>query len=278
MPLPLYIATRYVVPLREGGSLPAVLDTSGGRFVAKFRGAGQGAKVLVAEVVVGELARRAGLPVPEVALIELDASFGRTERDPEIQDILKASTGLNVGLRLLGHALGYDALASTAFVTPELAADLVWFDAFTFNLDRTVRNPNLLVAGDRLWLIDHGAALYFHHNWDLVDETRAAAPFPQTEKHVLLPLAGALEEADRRMRARLSEQAVIDALELVPEALLLHAPEGHAPPFSSPEAARQSYLDVLVPRLENSQPFVEEAIRAQQKLAEAPAPLLPYRR
>ena len=278
MPLPVYTATRYVVPLREGGSLPAVLDTDGGRYVAKFRGAGQGAKVLVAEIIVGELARRAGLPVPEVALISLDASFGRTERDPEIQDILKNSVGPNVGLRFLEHAFGYDALASVAFVTPELAADLVWFDAFVFNLDRTVRNPNLLVAGGRLWLIDHGAALYFHHNWDMVDETRAMAPFAHTDKHVLLPLAGRLDAADARMRGRLTRQALADALALVPDALLMHAPEGHTPPFETPAAARAAYLRVLEPRLADTRPFVDEALRAQMRVAATAPEALPYRR
>lgn len=276
--LPTYDATRYVVPLREGGSLPAVVETDGGTFVVKFRGAGQGAKVLVAEIIVGALAEAAGLPMPDVALVTLDASFGRTERDPEIQDILKASVGLNVGLRFLEGAFGYDALASTHFVTPNLAAEIVWLDGFTFNLDRTVRNPNLLVAEGKLWLIDHGAALYFHHNWDAVDETRARAPFAPIEKHVLLPLAGDLRAADARMRARLTPEAVERALACVPDALLLDAPPTQPLPFETAEEARAAYRSVLLPRLADPAPFVDAAVRAQAVLAATPPTALPYRR
>ena len=287
MPLPTYEATRYVVPLREGGSLPAVVETDGGPpFVVKFRGAGQGARVLVAEVLAGALARRVGLPVPDVALVDLAEGFGRTERDPEIQDLLRASTGLNVGLRFLDGALGYDGLAGQAFVTPALAADLVVFDAFTFNLDRTPRNPNLLVARPpdapaepaRLWAIDHGAAFYFHHHWAAVDEARARAPFPQSRDHVLLPLAGSLRAAARRLQDRLGGGALDEALALVPDALLLDAPPGHARDFPTPDAFRDAYRRVLAPRLADPAPFVDEAVRAQDALADADAHPLGYRR
>ena len=287
MSLPTYEATRYVVPLREGGSLPAVVETDAGEpFVVKFRGAGQGARVLVAEIVAGELGRRFGLPVPEVALIDLAEGFGRTERDPEIQDLLKASVGLNVGLRFLDGALGYDGLAGQAFVAPALAADLVVFDAFVFNLDRTPRNPNLLVARPpdapaepaRLWAIDHGAAFYFHHHWAAVDETRARAPFPQSKDHVLLPLAGDLRAAAGRLQAALSGGALDDALALVPDALLLDVPPGHTPDFPTADGFRDAYRRVLAPRLADPAPFVDEAVRAQAALAEADARPLSYRR
>lgn len=279
--LPVLEATRYVVPLREGGSLPAVVDTDGGgAFVVKFRGAGQGAKVLVAEIVAGELARRIGLPVPEIALVRLDASFGRTERDAEIQDLLQKSAGLNVGLRFLEGAFPYDGLAARAFVTPGLAADLVVFDAFTFNLDRTARNPNLLVAGEpkALWLIDHGAAFYFHHNWSSVDATRAAAPFPQVKDHVLLPIAGSLRDAAGRLTARITPADLDAALALVPDDLLLDTPDGHAPDFPTADAFREAYRAVLAPRLADPEPFLAEAERAQHALATADARPLAYRR
>src|SRR5947209_14531702 len=159
-------AKRYVVPLREGGSLPAVVDTEPtGRFVVKFRGAGQGPKALVAEAVVAGLAVELGLPIPQPAIVALDEGFGRGEPDPEIQDLLRASVGENFGLAYLAGAFGFDAAADLASVDPELASAIVWFDAYVANPDRTPRNANLLVWQDRLWLIDHGACLYFHHRW-----------------------------------------------------------------------------------------------------------------
>ena len=277
--LPTYTAIRYVVPLREGGSLPAVLEVEdGGLFVAKFRGAGQGAKALLAELIVGLLARHAGLPVPEIALLDLNASFGRTERDPEIQDILKGSRGLNVGLGYLDGAFNYDPLAAAPFITPAFAADLVWLDAYTTNIDRTPRNPNLLLWDRRIWLIDHGAALYFHHNWDAVDSARIRAPFPPIKNHVLLPLAGSLAEADVRMMARLDEDVLRRLLALLPDELLMDAPEGQTPPFSSAEANRAAYFDYLAGRLASPRAFLEEAVRAQEaQRTEAPQ-TLPYRR
>jgi hypothetical protein len=276
--LPTHTATRYVVPLREGGSLPAVLDTDeAGLFVAKFRGAGQGARALVAELIAGLLALHAGLPVPELALIHLDAAFGRTERDPEIQDILKGSRGLNVGLRYLEGAFPYDSVAVPELVPPALAADVVWFDAFLTNIDRTPRNPNILVWGQAPWLIDHGAALYFHHDWPALDEARTRTPFTPIRQHVLLPFAGDLEAADARMAARLGP-VIAEVVAQLPDALLMDAPEGRAPAFPTPEANRDAYAAYLTRRLQAPRPFVEEALRAQAALRDAAPTLQSYRR
>lgn len=279
MPLPVHTAVRYALPLREGGSLPAIVETEGGGlYVVKFRGAGQGARALLAELIVGRLAERLGLPVPELALIELGEGFGRTEPDPEIQDILRGSRGPNVGLAYLEGAFAYDPVAAAGLVAPELAAAIVWLDALTTNIDRTVRNPNLLVQDGRLWLIDHGAALYFHHDWDSVDEARARAPFAPIREHVLLPLAEDLEAADARLAPALSEEALRAVLEELPEALLMDAPEGREPPFASAEANRAAYLRYFLGRLEAPRAFVAEAVRAREALlAEAPR-ALPYRR
>ena len=279
MMLPTYTATRYVVPLREGGSLPAVLESENGElFVAKFRGAGQGARALLAELIVGMLAERLGLPMPALGLLYLDAAFGRTERDPEIQDILRGSRGLNVGLRYLDGAFPFDPVAVPDLVSPEQAADIVWLDAYTTNIDRTPRNPNLLVWDRRLWLIDHGAALYFHHNWDAVDDARIHAPFALIAEHVLLPLAGDLAAADERLTAKLDDDVLRSILKLLPEELLMDAPEGTQPPFESAEENRAAYFAYLSKRLHGPRAFVEEARRAQQRLAETPAERLPYRR
>jgi hypothetical protein len=279
MMIPTYTATRYVVPLREGGSLPAVLDTEdGGLYVAKFRGAGQGARALIAELVVGLLAQRADLPVPDLALLNLDAAFGRTERDPEIQDILKGSRGLNVGMCYLDGAFNFDPVAVADFVSPEMATQIVWLDAFTTNIDRTPRNPNLMLWDRRLWLIDHGAALYFHHNWEGLDEARIHTPFPQIKDHVLLPLAGDLSEADAALTAVFDDEVLHDVLALVPEALLMDAPEGRTPPFDSAVANREAYFHYLSQRLHGPRAFVEAAIRAQEQQRTAPIQSLPYRR
>lgn len=279
MMIPTYTATRYVVPLREGGSLPAVLDTEdGGLYVAKFRGAGQGARALIAELVVGLLAQRIDLPVPDLALLNLDAAFGRTERDPEIQDILKGSRGLNVGMQYLDGAFNFDPVAVADFVSPEMAAQIVWLDAFTTNIDRTPRNPNLMIWDRRLWLIDHGAALYFHHNWEGLDATRIHTPFSQIKDHVLLPLAGDVAEADAAMTELLNDEVLHNVLALVPEVLLMDAPEGRTPPFESAEANRDAYFNYLSQRLHGPRTFVEEARRAQEQQRTAPIQSLPYRR
>src|SRR5687768_7528902 len=186
MSLTTLTATRYVQPLREGGSLPAIVDTDDGLFVAKFRGAGQGPRALVAELVVGLLAKELGFPVPDLALIDVAEVFGRAEPDPEIQDILRASHGVNVGLRYLDGAFNYDNTAAGEFISADLATRIVWLDAYVTNPDRTHRNPNVLIWERRPWLIDHGAALYAHHDWQSVDDARTLTPFPRIREHVLL--------------------------------------------------------------------------------------------
>ena len=281
MPLPVRTAHRYVTPLREGGSLPAIVDTDGGLYVAKFRGAGQGARALIAEILVGGLADRLGLPLPELALIEAPDGFGRTEPDAEIQDILKASRGTNVGLAYVEGAYGYDPVAVSDLVAPDLAADVVWLDALVTNIDRTAKNPNLLVTADgggRLWLIDHGAALYFHHNWDTVDETRARAPFAPIRDHVLLPVASSIADADVRLASRLDAAAIEALVATVPDDLLTHAPEGRMPPFDTAAEARRRYAEWLSQRLDAPRAWVEAAETARAERASDDAPSLPYRR
>lgn len=279
MKLPTYTATRYVVPLREGGSLPAVLDTDeSGLFVAKFRGAGQGARALVAEIIVTQLARHLGLRVPEIVLLHLDASFGRTERDPEIQDLLRASTGLNVGYRYLDGAFAYDPVAAHEFVDPQFAADVVWLDAYVTNIDRTPRNPNILVWNREPWLIDHGAALYFHHNWESVDASRVRTTFPPIRDHVLLPVSADLRDADDRIAPLLSESLFRKILETVPDALLMDQVEGREPPFPTAEENREAYVKYLVGRLKGPRSFVDEAARARASLREAKPTAQSYRR
>ena len=276
--LPRVLARRYVTPLREGGSLPAVVETDRGLAVAKFRGAGQGARALVAEIIVGGIAEALGLPLPEVTLIDAPEGFGHAEPDPEIQDILRGSRGLNVGLGFIEGAFPFDPVAASDLVSPTLAADIVWLDALTTNIDRTARNPNLLIAGDEatLWLIDHGAALYFHHNWASVDAERARAPFTPIKDHVLLPVAGPVDVADARLAPRLTEAALTDVLATVPDALLMDAPEGREPAFDTPAAARAAYADFFRERLAAPRRWVEEAVRAQAERPDASP--LPYRR
>ena len=221
-PLPRHVATRYVQPLREGGSLPAVVETEhDGLFVVKFRGAGQGAKVLVAELIVGLLAQHLELPVPELALVEVSDRFGRSEPDPEIQELLRRSHGTTVGARDLEGAFNFDGGAAGDLVSPELAARVVWLDAFTTNPDRTPHNPNLLVWRRLPWLIDHGAALYAHHDWGSVDEARTVTSFPLIRSHVLLPAAGDLAAADAACAARLSPDVIAAVVEAVPDDLYL---------------------------------------------------------
>jgi hypothetical protein len=242
-------AIRYVSPFREGGSLPALCEADDdGLYVVKFRGAGQGRKALVAEIVAGELARALGLPVPEQVLVSLDAEFGRGEPDPEIQDLLRASVGLNLGVDFLPGALPF-APAAGEPVDPDLAADIVWFDAYVTNIDRTARNTNMLWWHRRLYLIDHGAALYFHH-----DDRRTPGfernTFPQVADHVLLPYASSIAAADERLVARIDAQLIEGVVALVPEAFL----DGDEPAV---------YTDYLCTRLESPRAFVEEADRAR---------------
>lgn len=242
--------SRYVTPLREGGSLPAIVEAADqGMYVLKFRGAGQGPKVLVAELIVGELARAAGLPVPEIVFMELDADLARTEPDGEIQDLIRASAGLNLALDYLPGSVTFDPVVDQPDAL--LASRIVWFDAFTSNLDRTARNTNMLMWHGRLWLIDHGAALYFQHGWDGAD--RSADPFPLVKNHVLLKAAALLAEADALMTSRITPEIIGDIVAQVPDAWL-------------PVAARPAYVHHLTRRLRSPHHFVEEALRARALL------------
>jgi hypothetical protein len=239
----------------------------------KFRGAGQGTKVLVAELIVGGLARRLGLPTPELALVEVSSRFGRSEPDPEIQDLLRRSHGTNVGLRYLDGAFNFDLSAAGEFVTPELAAQVVWLDAFTTNPDRTARNPNLLVWERRPWLIDHGAALYAHHDWAAVDDDRTRTGFSLIRSHVLLPQSGDIAAADRRSTELLKGGAIRDVIAAIPDSLLVDTASG-ATDFATAAEARARYERYLTTRLAGPRVFVEEAIAAQEQVRlEPPLPL-----
>ena len=275
-------ASRYVTPLREGGSLPAIVDTDDGPFVVKFRGAGQGARALVAEMVAGGIAEALRLPLPTVAVVDLPDGFGRAEPDPEIQDILKGSGGPNVGLRFLPNAFAYDPASMADVVTPDLASDIVWFDALITNIDRTARNPNLLVTtvdgAPHLWLIDHGAALYVHHDWPAATPERARSLFAPIRDHVLLPLASDLAGADARLAPRLTPDALEAVVGAVPDALLMDAPPGRTAPFETADANRQAYLDLFAARLEAPRAWVQGAIDAREAVLAGPAPRLGYRR
>ena len=275
--IPVHLATRYLVPLREGGSLPAVVETeSAGMFVVKFRGAGQGPRALLAELIAGQLAAAAGLPMPELALVEVDAALGRGERDPEIQDLLKGSRGLNVGLRYLEGAFNFDPAVAGHLVDPDMAADLVWFDAFLTNPDRTARNPNIMIQGGRPWLIDHGAALFAHHAWARVDEARTRTPFEAIREHVLLGLSSGLEAADARMVERLGGRVLDDVLAALPEDLLLDALVRDG--FQSADAHRDRYREYLEARLRGPRPFLPAAIEARERARTAEPGRLESRR
>jgi hypothetical protein len=250
------IATRYVTPLREGGSLPAIIEADDdGMYVLKFRGAGQGPKALIAELVAGEIARAAGLPVPEIVFVELDPELARTEPDPEIQELIRASAGLNLALDYLPGSVMFDPVAEKP--DADLASSVVWFDAFVTNVDRTPRNTNMLMWHRRLWLIDHGAALYFHHTWNNYLE-RSRDPFKLIKDHVLLKFAGSLQEVDLRMTTLIT-QAVIDGIvKLIPDSWLF----GDAS-FGESNQHREAYIEYLMSRLEQPHVFLEEAIRAR---------------
>jgi hypothetical protein len=261
------VGARYVVPLREGGSLPAVVDCDGGdTFVVKFRGAGQGPKALIAEALVAQIALALGLTVPEPAIIELGDGFGRSEPDPEIQDVLRQSVGLNFGLRYLAGALAFDPAVDAHLLTPDQAADIVWLDAYTTNVDRTARNTNMLVTGHTVWLIDHGAALFVHHRW-AGWSSRIQSPFPQIADHVLLPRAGDLAAADERLRPMLHRALVAAAVEALPDEWLV---EDDA--FPSTVAQREAYVTYLDERLHGPRAWLTEAIDAQRR---GPKPLGP---
>ncbi|HZF67164.1 MAG TPA: HipA family kinase [Gemmatirosa sp.] len=279
-PLPTHTALRYVAPLREGGSLPAVVEVEDGTlWVAKFRGAGQGARVLIAELVVGGLARALGLPVPDLAVVELPEEFGRLERDPEIQELLRRSTGVNIGMRYLDGAFNFDALAAGEFVDAALAARIVWLDAFTTNPDRTARNPNLLVWERRPWLIDHGAALYVHHDWRAVDAARTRAPFPLVRTHVLLAASGDLRAADAELAPQVTAACVDAVLAAVPDALF-DDPSGPvgAGELADAAAARARYAEYLLTRVAAPRAFVDAAVASRDEARRTPAARLQARR
>jgi len=230
--------TRYVTPLREGGSLPAIVEADNlGTYVAKFRGAGQGPKALVAEIIGGELARRLGLRTPELVLAHLDPRIPGSEPDPEIQELLKASEGLNVGVDFLPGAAGFDPLGWTA--EQDFASRVLWFDTLIHNVDRTWRNPNMLVWHGDIWLIDHGAALYFHHNWPTADPTK---PFDARD-HVLRGASGRLAEAHEALAPRITEDLLTEVADLVPKEWY---GEGEAAPYVAHLLERAAHVPAVV--------------------------------
>jgi hypothetical protein len=238
--------TRYVTPLREGGSLPAIAEADDGfLYVLKFRGAGQGVKALIAELIGCEIARAIGLKVPEVVFANLDTAFGRTEPDEEIQDLLKASVGLNLALHYLSGAITYDPAVTKLDAT--LASKIVWLDCLLTNVDRTPKNTNMLVWHKELWLIDHGAALYFHHSWDNWEE-QSVRSFAPVKDHVLLPQAGEMEAVDTLLKSELTEEYIRAIVGLVPDEWL----------GDNPAEKREVYVQFLVRRIAASSIFVKE--------------------
>lgn len=258
-PLRTVNVTRYVTPLREGGSLPAIAEADDSfNYVLKFKGAGHGSKALIAELIGGEVARALGLPVPELVFANLDEAFGRTEADEEIQDLLQASQGLNLALHYLSGAINFDPVVTT--VEPKMASQIVWLDAFITNVDRTFRNTNMLIWHRELWLIDHGACLYFHHSFQ-DPEGHAKSPFALIKDHVLLPQASLLEEVDNEYKILLTEDKIRAIVNLLPDTWLQW--EGLE---QSPEEVRDVYFQFLMTRLNNSQTFVKQAQNARQAL------------
>jgi hypothetical protein len=249
--------TRYVTPLREGGSLPAIVEADDdGMYVLKFRGAGQGPKALIAELLSGEIARMLGFRVPEIVFAELDVELSRTEPDPEIQDLLKASAGLNLGMDYLPGSITFDPVVDE--IDGKLASEIVWFDAFITNVDRTARNSNMLMWHKELWLIDHGASLYFQHSWENWEE-QSQKPFAPIAQHILLPFANDIAGADVRMREMLDNGAFESLAALIPDGWL-------AGEDSTALERRAVYDGFLTKRLGNSEIFVREALRAREAL------------
>lgn len=255
-------ATRYITPLREGGSLPAIVEADDdGMYVLKFRGAGQGRKALIAELIGGELARALGLPIPEIVFLTVDPDMARTEPDSEIQHLIRESAGLNLGLDYLPGSVNYDPLVNRP--DADLAAKIVWFDAFIQNVDRTARNTNMLLWHRKLYLIDNGAAFYFHHDWSRA-EMAATARFAPIKDHVLLPFAGDILKADSELAPIVTPELVERITGLVPEDWL----EGD-PAFESAEAHRAAYADHLNRHIAAPRGFAEQA---EQARATAPPP------
>lgn len=251
-------ATRYVTPLREGGSLPAIIEADDdGMYVLKFRGAGQGQKALIAELLAGELARAANLPVPEIVFVELDTDLARTEPDPEIQELIRASGGLNLALDYLPGSVMFDPVAEK--IDADFASRVVWFDAYVTNVDRTARNTNMLMWHRRPWLIDHGAALYFHHGWMNYLE-RSREPFALIKDHVLLKSASAIREVDSAMAALITREVIDATVRLIPEEWLIDAP------FNSKDEHRAAYAEYLSSRLEGPRAFVAKAVQTYEQV------------
>lgn len=250
---------RYVTPLREGGSLPAIAEADDEFFyVVKFRGAGQGRKALIAELIGGEMARILGLKVPEIVFANLDEAFGRTEPDEEIQDLLRASVGLNLGLHYLSGSITYDPAVTQ--IDQKLASRIVWLDAFLMNVDRTSRNTNMLLWHKELWLIDHGAALYFHHSWNSWKE-QAIKPFLLIKDHVLLPQASELDAVNKEFLQIISKEKIENIVALIPDEWLENEPA-----FHSAKEHREAYIEFLTTRLAHSEIFVKEANHARQSI------------
>ena len=249
--------TRYVTPLREGGSLPAIVEADDdGLYVLKFRGAGHGAKALIAELIAGETARAAGLPVPELVFADLDPDLARTEPDPEIHALIRESAGLNLALDYLPGSVNFDPVVETP--SPDLASRIVWFDAYVTNVDRTARNTNMLMWHRRLWLIDHGSTLYFHHAADWEAAAKARAPFAMIKTHVLLTNASRLEAVDQAMADALGPDVISGIVALIPDLWLADDRSG-----LEPAQVRAAYATYLLDRLTAPRGFVEEAVRAR---------------
>lgn len=253
------ITTRYIQPLREGGSLPALVEADDGfKYVLKFRGSGHGVKTLIAELLGGEIARELGLKIPELVFAELDEDFGRTEGDEEIQDLLKASKGLNLALHFLSGAITFDPVVTT--VEPRLASQIIWLDALITNADRTFRNTNMLMWNRELWLIDHGTCLYFHYNWE-DRASKAKAPFVFLKDHVLLSRSTEIEEVNQEFKKILTEEKLRSIVNLIPEEWL-HWEETE----ETPAEIRESYFNFLKERLDYSDSFTQEILNAGKTL------------
>lgn len=251
--------TRYITPLREGGSLPALAEADDGfKYVVKFRGAGHGTKMLVSELIGGAVAHTLGFRIPEIVFINLDEAFGRTEGDEEIQDLLQNSRGLNMGLHFLSGALTFDPVVNE--VDARTASQILWMDALLTNVDRTVKNTNMLMWHKELWLIDHGASLYFHHSWTGWQKY-ALSPFSQVKDHVMLPYADRLEEVDAEFKKILTPAKIVEIVELLPDDWLHWGGEEE-----SPSDIRKVYIDFLNERINNSSIFVKEAQDARKAL------------
>ncbi|MBS1501564.1 MAG: aminotransferase class I and II [Bacteroidetes bacterium] len=250
--------TRYVTPLREGGSLPAIAEADDGfLYVLKFRGAGQGIKSLIAELIGGEIARALGFKVPEIVFANLDMAFGRSEPDEEIQDLLKASVGTNLALHFLSGAITFDP--SVTHLSHKLASQIVWLDCLLTNVDRTARNTNMLTWNRELWLIDHGASLYFHHSWDNWLE-HATRPFLQVKDHVMLPRATELENVDVEFKSILTSERIKAIIFTIPDEWIV------SEWLESPDEVRATYAKFLETRLQASANFVKEAQHAREQL------------